>query len=33
MGERMEVVVDMHAGESQGFGCMSGDAGAFPEWR
>ena len=27
----MEVAVDEHAGQSQGVGLMSGDAGAFPE--
>ena len=30
MGPRMAVVVVKNAGQSQGFGRMSGDAGAFP---
>ena len=28
----MEVMDGMHAGESHGVGCMSGDAGALPEF-
>ena len=30
-GAGMEVVDGMHAGKAKGVGCMSGDAGAFPE--
>ena len=30
-GAGMEVVVGTYAGQSQGVGCMSGDAGIFPE--
>ena len=32
MGEGMEVVDVMYAGERQGVGRMLGDAGAFPEF-
>ena len=31
MGAGMELVLGKHAGQSQVVGCMSGDAGAFPE--
>ena len=31
-GSGMEVVSGMHAGQSQGVGCIPGDAGALPEW-
>ena len=31
MGAGMELVFGKHAGQSQVVGCMSGDAGAFPE--
>ena len=31
MGVWMEVVDGVHAGQSWGVGCMSGDAGALPE--
>ena len=31
MGAGMEVVVGRHAGQIQGVGRMSGDAGSFPE--
>ena len=31
MGEGIEVVDGMHAGQSRRVGRMSGDAGAFPE--
>ena len=31
MGSGTELVLGKHAGQSQVVGCMSGDAGAFPE--